>query len=198
MTLLEDRASTTGHPQAPLTGRHVRIRPVTAEDEPYLFHLATCPENLTRWRFRGRTPSWEEFRHSLWDRTLCQFVIETKTSARPVGHVVAYRPDLDNGWVYLAILGDPQCRGLGWPLEGGRLTIDHLFANWPLRKVYVETLEFNAQTMATGLAAAGTAEARLKRHDFFDGRWWDLLVYALDREAWNTRTTTITTGSGTR
>src|SRR5215475_8297103 len=85
-----------------LQGRHARLRAVTAADYPYLMELQTAPEQLIRWRYRGRTFSPEQMAQSLWQSVLTQYLIVRNDNDEPAGLVVAYNPDHRHQFAYLA------------------------------------------------------------------------------------------------
>jgi len=47
-------------------GRRVAIRPVFPADGGFLYAIATAPETAYKWRFRGSSPSPEQFSGQLW------------------------------------------------------------------------------------------------------------------------------------
>src|SRR5436190_18418531 len=73
-----------------LTGRHVRRRPIFHGDYDYLYALTTDEELCGRIRYRGKTPSPEQFEHQLWHNVAAQFVIELVSDGRRIGHVTAF------------------------------------------------------------------------------------------------------------
>jgi RimJ/RimL family protein N-acetyltransferase len=78
---------------------------------------------------------------------------------------------------------DPSVRGQGWPLEGMALFLRYLLDVFGFRRFYFETFEFSAPAFAYGHRSPLTEECRLKEYEWFDGRYWDKLIYVLDREA---------------
>lgn len=170
-----------GHRRRPLVGRRVRLEPLAPEHEPVAHELFTQGTHLTRYRLRGATPSPEAFRRLLWDRTLAQLVVVH--AAGVAGVVTALEPDLRNGHVHVAVVvasGAPP--GIG--VEGLALLVEHLFAEFPLRKVYAEVLGPNLDAFATGVGRLFEVEGRLTAHEYLDGAFHDMVVLALTRERW--------------
>jgi hypothetical protein len=64
-----------------------------------------------------------------------------------------------------------------------------LFTHWPFRKAYFEAPAPVADQIGLGTAARDVlvSEARLTEHDLFDGRYVDLVIYALTRERFYAR-----------
>jgi len=167
-----------------LQGKYARLRPLAQNDYAYLYDLSLSEQNNARWRYRGSTPSPEQFVTDLWSGVQAQFIIETPEPRTRAGLVVAYNADQANGTVYLAALIDNAYHRKVWPLEGVLLFVDYLFQNWNFRKVYAETPEFSAMHFASGTGKFFEEEGRLRQHQFFQGRYWDYIIYALRREHW--------------
>ena len=167
-----------------LEGKYARLRPLAQNDYAYLYELSLSAENNARWRYRGSTPSPERFVGDLWSGVQAQFIVETPEPRKRAGLVVAYNADLANGTVYLGTLIDNEHHRKAWPMEGILLFVDYLFQNWTFRKIYAETTEFSAARFSSGAGKLFTEEGRLKQHQYFQGRYWDYLTYALTREQW--------------
>jgi RimJ/RimL family protein N-acetyltransferase len=176
----EPAVGTTSVPES----KHVSLRPLALSDYEALFHLVTRTEATFRWRFRGSTPSPDAFREVLWAGVLAQFVAETRADNSMLGLVTAYDADFSNGTVHLAALLEPDVHRRGWPIEAILLLIDYLFENWAFRKLYAESLEFNAAAFSRGAQRLFDLEGRLRSHEYFRGKHWDLLIFALYRTRW--------------
>lgn len=169
-----------------LQGQYARLRPLAQNDYGYFYDLSLSAENNARWRYRGTTPSPERFVTDLWNGVQAQFVIETPEPRKRAGLVVAYNADMANGTVYLAALVDNAYHLKVWPMEGILIFVDYLFQNWNFRKVYAETPEFSATQFASGVGTFFEEEGRLTQHQYYQGKYWDYITYALTRERWET------------
>jgi hypothetical protein len=163
------------------SGVRVDLRPVVAADLPYLYALAVDPELSFKWRMRGQTPSPEQFQAELFVGVHAQFVVHHRESGRPLGLVVAYRMQADNGHCYLGLVGDDDTGAL---MEGMVVFLSYLFESWPLRKVYAEVPGYALDQFASGVDRYFDEEGRLTEHDFFKGQYWDLHVLAITRSRW--------------
>lgn len=170
----------------PLVGKYTKLRPLAPADADFVFHLSTTGRALTTWRFRGQTPSFEQFMQALWQGVFVQFVAERRDSTEPIAHVAAYNPEFRNGVVYLAIIVREDFEGQGWSLEPAILLIDYLFDSFSFRKIYMESFEFNFAHFASGSAELFEIEGCLLNYEYHGGEYWHKYILALDREQWNT------------
>jgi RimJ/RimL family protein N-acetyltransferase len=72
------------------------------------------------------------------------------------------------------------------------LTVNFAFANWRIRKVYFRASE--SDPAALGLPARDgliRTEGVFPDHLFFQGRLWDMHVYSIAREQWDTHGTDL-------
>jgi RimJ/RimL family protein N-acetyltransferase len=170
-----------------LAGHAVRLRPVVVEDYKFLYQLANTPPVSLRWRFRGSTPSPEQFNARLWDGVLAQFVVERLRDNDRVGVIAAYNASFQDRFAYMSMLIKPASQRRVWPLEAGGLFLDYLFSAFNLRKVYGETIDFNYPQFQSHFADFFVEEGRLVRHSYHAGKYWDMRIDSVSREAWLTR-----------
>lgn len=168
-----------------MAGRWARLRHLRPVDVQALYEIANDPAIAFRWRYRGHTPSFEEFSQSMKQGVLAHFVVES-VDGEFAGYVVAYNADHRHGIVYLAVMMRPDLRGVAWPVEGAILFIDYIFTVWNLRKVYAETLSFNFAQFSSWSGRAFDVQGVLTDHEYYDGSYWDLYVLATTRDQWNT------------
>lgn len=165
-----------------LAGRRFSLIPLTPEHHYTVFRLSLAEEVNFRWRYHGAMPTWEAFESGLNANVLVQFaVVSNQDPKSPVGLVTAYNANLQDGTVYLGAVGSRQLGG--GVLEGFILMIGYLFDVWPLRKIYMETPEFNVSQFASAVEGGYLhEEGRLASHRYFSGRYWDHLIYAHYRD----------------
>ena len=73
------------------------------------------------------------------------------------------------------------------PLEAFMLFLDYLFTVFGFRKLYGEVLEFNLTSFRSIIGKIAHEEGRLRDHEYFDGRYWDLVFLAIYREEWEAK-----------
>jgi RimJ/RimL family protein N-acetyltransferase len=167
----------------PTRARHVGIRPVTMADYDFLFSLAASEETGFRWRFRGGPPRPERFPDDLWSQAFVQFIVEHVKTGRPLGLATAYAANLRDRYCFISFILIPAATG-GWALEGAALFVNYLFRHWGFRKLHGEVLEFNLSNFRSGIGRLFEEEGRFRDHEFFDGRYWDVVNITLWRDEW--------------
>lgn len=165
-------------------GRHVVLRPLSPNDYSMLQMLETEGELAGRWRFRGQTPSPEQWLGTLWNGVLAQFLVVSKRENVPVGLVLAYRASFQDGHAYIAALKfDPASRSPHMML-GMALFVDYVFGWWDFTKLAMEVPAFNMPQFAAGAGRYFEIEGRLRDHYACADRKWDLFVLAIHRDNW--------------
>jgi RimJ/RimL family protein N-acetyltransferase len=169
-----------------LVGRAYALRPLSAVDYEPLYRMLVTGDNAWRWRFRGATPSPDEFVGLLWANSLVSFVLVDR-AGQAVGFSQVYGHDFRSGTAYLGLALDAQYRQRPHVLETAIMLLDYTFATWNLRKLYLEVPEWNLEQLAGGIGRYFVEEGRLREHEYLDGRYWDVVVLALYRDAWAKR-----------
>lgn len=165
-------------------GKYVRVRPPRPEDFGAIYGWATSEEGGYRWRYRGSTPQPDDVVRLMWRQALVVFVVESLEKRDQVGVVSAYDPDFVGGTCYFQALYAPEYQGSGWPLEGLALLVEYVFRCWPLRKMYADIPEFNTDLLESAFLSTVREEGRLRKHGYYNGRYWDQITLALYREDW--------------
>ena len=172
-------------PIAHLTGRRVRLRELVPNDYNYLYHLAVAEETSYRWRYRGITPSPEEFGRNLWQNVTAQFIVERTSDQQRIGHVVAFDANHRDRWVHVAAVGEHALERSGLVMEAVGLLVDYVFIHWDFQKIYFSAIEFNYSSFASGAGRLFSVEGRLRDHCFYGDRYWDMILGAVFRTEWN-------------
>jgi RimJ/RimL family protein N-acetyltransferase len=169
-----------------LEARFIRIRPIFPDDMSFLYQLSVMPETGYRWRYRGAVPSPEQFARDQTQGLLVQFLVEDRRNNHPVGTVAAFNAGLKNGTASFGVVLLPAYANRGVGMEATALLIDFLFRVWPLRKLYTHTPEWNMSQFGSVIGRVLREEGRLREHEFYYDRFWDLIILALTREEWGT------------
>ncbi|WP_349305864.1 phosphopantetheine-binding protein [Pseudofrankia sp. DC12] len=168
-----------------LAGRFFRLVPIHPQAVPFLYELAVSPDVGFRWRYRGSVPPFAQFENDLWQGVFTQFLVESVQTNQPAGHVMCYNADPNLGHAYVGAAMTNQYLGSGIAAEPVQLLVRYLFDVWPLRKLYLELPEFNFTQFASASGRGLSVEARLRDHDYYQGRRWDRLILAIYRPGEN-------------
>ena len=128
------------------------------------------------------------FRDWQWEipRRRFQLAIVQKESGGLMGNC-GLRRKPENEWE--ADIGyelSPQYWGHGYATEAARAMVDFGFRELGLQRISSWCIADNLAS-ARALERLGfRQEGRLRRNEFFKGRWWDTLLYALLAEDWQT------------
>lgn len=167
----------------------VHLRPLNEQDVWALYYAALEPRNAHRWRFRGRTPSPEEFRALLFGpATMAQFMAVESATLATVGTVVAYAPDLSAGHCSIAIQRVAPSTGdstSGLMIEGFLIFVQYVFDHFGCTKLYLELPEYNRSLVGGGAGSLLELEGRLRDHHRYADRMWDQWIYAIYKERWD-------------
>jgi hypothetical protein len=170
-----------------LVGRHVLLRPVLPGDYQNLQLAETTGHVGPRWRFRGSTPSPESWAQAVWSAVLCQYLVLDATTDQPLGLVVLYEPNFQDGHGHLAALKFDESDPTPRMMLGVGLLLAYSFACWPFRKLYLRSPEYNYQQFSSGAGRLFEVEGRLKAHSYHAGKYWDEIILGLTRESWESQ-----------
>jgi hypothetical protein len=139
-----------------------------------------------RWRYRGMTPSPDQWVRMIWDGVLAQFLVVTRKSERPLGLVLVYRANMQDQFAYLGAARFGAHARSPLMILGLALFVEYVFTCWPFHKLYLETPEYNYEQFAKSIQRYVKLEGRFHDHSYYGGRRWDQLVLALYRSTWRT------------
>lgn len=152
---------------------------VTPGDLPFMTELYGSGDAIARGRFRALTPSPQALAQLVWEDVLVQFLL--RRHGAPVGHMYAYSVSMRHQHCSVGLSTIPEEFNRGVVVREFGQFVSYLFAQFPLAKVYAYVLECNDRGF--GRSAFGL-EGKLRSHEFVDGEWVDLLIYAATRPEW--------------
>lgn len=164
-------------------GTQVYLRPVTPQDYPGLRMADLSPQLGARWRFRGATPTPEQWVQAN-QPMLAQFLVFSTARNEALGVVSAYQQNFQDQHAHVAVASSRDEDRSPLLLLGAALFVEYLFRGWNFRKLYFELPEFNLPRVAHGLNRVLVEEGRLREDLYYDGRFWDRVILALYRTTW--------------
>lgn len=99
-----------------------------------------------------------------------------------VGCVNTTQADPVAGRFYLGMAVAPEHQRKGYAWEAGLLVLGYMFGERRYQKAQAYVHDFNEVSQAGMLAFGATLEGRLRRHDYFGGRYHDNLIFGLTAE----------------
>lgn len=78
----------------------------------------------------------------------------------------------------------PQCWGRGYATEAARALLGYGFAELGLHRVTAHCVAENTASARVLERLGMRREGRLREHEFFEGRWWDTLLYGILEREW--------------
>lgn len=158
--------------------KRILLRPATAQDGPRVYEIL----------FQGgrvALPTLDEFTGNFTKGVAAQFLVERRDTGEIVGYT-ALRDQSVAGHVRLEVHTN------GEPMEGivtdsAALTINFAFAMWRIRKVYFQTHETSLSCLGFDgdYASAAAEEAVFPDYLYFQGKLWDMHVFAIYRAQWD-------------
>ena len=113
-----------------------------------------------------------------------QLAIVLRDDGRLIGNC-GIRRKLDNDWE--ADIGyelSPRYWGYGYATEAARAMVDFGFRDLGLRRISSWCIADNVASAQVLEGLGFLAEGKLRSNEFFKGRWWDTLLYAVLAEEW--------------
>lgn len=171
------------------TYRGLFLDTITPDDYPALYELFVgLNEGAIRWRYRGATPSFEDFTRGLWTHVFAHYLARRVSTGEVVGYVSAYAPQVRDGHCYVSAIGVPQVRNRGTMAMATMLLVESVFRMAPFRKMYFESTDSNLmqykRAVTSGLLIE---EGCYQEHEWLDGRFEAVYTLALYRRTWAER-----------
>lgn len=95
-----------------------------------------------------------------------------------------YSANERHGTCYISAIFQDDARRTGIAIEAMVLSLSHLFKTFPYRKVYLESLASNSRNFESGAGRFFDLEGTLKGHEYHDGEYQDVFIFAISRENW--------------
>ena len=168
------------HDEPKLRSKNLTYDPVRPGDIDAIYELGVQGTNWTRWIFRGGNVSPSDVAARVFQPgVLTQMVARSQANPAIGAHLIAYEAQRNHAKV--GIVASEAWQMTGKPVEAMWFFMDFVFGNWPFRKLYVEMMgsEWDRQH---SLRRVFEVEGRLSEHEYFNGRFDDLIIGACTRQ----------------
>lgn len=174
-----------------LDTERLRLREIRAEDWPAVLAYQIKPDYLRFYPWTERdAKSVQAFLKIFLDnqveqpRTKFMLGIELKQSGQLIG-IAGIRQDEPGS--HQAEIGyelDPQHWGQGYATEAARRLVAHGFGPMKLHRIAADCIAENRASAHVLEKLGMRLEGRLRETEYFKGRWWDSLLYAILVDEW--------------
>jgi RimJ/RimL family protein N-acetyltransferase len=143
-------------------------------------------DEMSLWSGRRRQFLYEDFVRFIHERSrnAIFMVARDTTTQAPIGFMDASLREMD-GIAEFQVYVDRQWRGRRSGLQAIARFLDHVFRNWPIRKVYCFVYAFNHVSSSLVESGGFELEGRFREFVWLGEGYHDMEVWSLDRQAWN-------------
>jgi ribosomal-protein-alanine N-acetyltransferase len=118
-------------------------------------------------------------------RIRTQLAITLAGTSELIGNVGLRREGPDEPLADMGYELSPTHWGRGFATEAVRAMVDMGFGTWPgLHRIHAHCIAENEASARVLLRAGLRQEARLRDHQCFKGRFWDVLMFGMMRDEW--------------
>ncbi|HEX5871027.1 MAG TPA: GNAT family protein [Longimicrobium sp.] len=167
------------------------LRELTADDWPAVFAYENDPRYL---RFYERDEVTERqcqalvYQFILWQgeqpRSRAQLAITLADTGELIGNVGVRRETAEEPMADMGFELSPDHWGRGYATEAARAMVDWGFGEWGLDRIHAHCVSENTASARVLERLGMRLEARLRHHQHFKGRFWDLSLYGILRSEW--------------
>ncbi|MFJ9522192.1 GNAT family N-acetyltransferase [Kitasatospora sp. NPDC101801] len=167
-------------PKPTLTGRHLRLVPLTVRHAEHFWHATQDPEirRLTGARREFTLAEIEEWCTTRADQPDRLDLAVEDLDGGYLGELALIDLDRDNRSAAFRIALVPTATGRGPGTEAIGLLLDHAFTAIGLHRVHLEVYDLNPRAQRAYQKAGFTLEGRLRESHHWDGHWHDTLLMA--------------------
>jgi RimJ/RimL family protein N-acetyltransferase len=167
------------------------LREFEADDWPAVLAYQSDPRYLRYYEWTERTP--ETVRQFVGiflaqqreqPRSRYQLAVTVTATGELIGNCGVRRATADSLDAEMGYEIAPQQWGHGYATEAAQAMLDFAFADLRLHRVAAWCVADNAGSIRVLQKLGLRQEGHLRETDYFKGRWWDTLVWAILRTEW--------------
>ena len=174
-----------------LRGEKVVLRPVEREDLKALHDLASNVELVmlgsSEWTPTPLATYEKEFDEHVKDEDKSEFVIEA--DGKIIGDIGLHRwKNRRAGTATLGVgISHPDYVGKGYGRDAINVLLDWAFRIQNFRRISLETMAINERAIHAYRACGFVEEGRLREHEYWNGKYVDVICMGILRTEWETR-----------
>jgi len=174
-----------------LTTARLILREFSADDWPAVLAYQSDPRYLRYYEWTGRTPEEvQAFVRMFLDqqaeqpRLKFQFALTLKSTGLLIGNcgIRMRRPDAHEADIGYEL--NPEYWGQGYASEAARAIVAFGFNELRLHRIWSWCIADNIGSARVLEKLGMRLEGRLRENEFFKGRWWDTLMFAILEQEW--------------
>ncbi len=174
-----------------LTTERLILREFKESDWPAILAYQSNPLYLRYYEWTERTPGGvQEFvkmfltQQQENPRRQFQFAVTLKTTEQLIGNCGVRMKSADAHEGDIGYELDPQHWGQGYATEAARKIVQFGFTRFRLHRIWSWCVADNVASARVLEKVGMRQEGRLRENEYFKGRWWDTLVYAILDYEW--------------
>lgn len=121
-------------------------------------------------------------------RARVQLGITLAKTGELIGNVGLRREEPDAPMADMGYELSPTHWGRGLATEAARAMVDWGFGTWGLHRIHAHCIAENEASARVLLRVGLRQEARLREHQWFKGRFWDVSLFGIMRDEWTPAT----------
>ena len=172
----------------------LRLREFVEDDWPAVLAYQSDPRYLTYYPWAERTETEVRAfvnRFLAWQgaqpRLKFQLAVTLRDGGSLIGNCGIRLPEAGALAAALGYELAPQHWGHGYATEAARAMVDFGFETLGLHRIWGECVPENAASRRVMEKLGMKREARMRQTQWFKGRWWDTLVYAVLEDEWRSQ-----------
>jgi RimJ/RimL family protein N-acetyltransferase len=174
-----------------LTTERLMLREFRESDGPAILAYQSHPLYLRYYEWTERTPeAVREFVQMFLDqqqakpRIKFQLAVISKTTGQLIGNCGLRLKSANAHEGDIGYELDPQHWGQGYATEAARTMVQFGFTEFKLHRIWSWCIADNVGSARVLEKLGMRQEGRLREHEYFKGRWWDTLLYAILDYEW--------------
>lgn len=167
------------------------LREFVQEDWREVLAYQSDPRYLEYYAWTDRTPEEvQEFVQQQIDnqfqepRTKFQLAVTLNTSGRLIGNCGIRKDAPESHKADIGYELSPNYWGQGYATETARAMVEFGFTKLKVHRIWAHCVADNTRSRRVLEKLGMRLEGRLRENEFFKGRWWDKLIYAILVDEW--------------